>query len=816
MSLFYLQPSAMLKWLLLSVGFGLTTACGGGSASDSDTASGNITPDTRPNTFSFASQNNTPLQQWVQADAITVSGINAAASISVTNGEYAIDGSNYTSSQGTVSNGSTVVLRHRSAATNNTTTTSTLTIGGVSASFSSTTLAATSGSADAVVNISFPLGNAKSERNTITVSGSAISTTPLINISINGVAANVTDTSANPVMPGQVSVTTSPAEHSVNWSAEVPIAANADNTLAVAVTDSAGNSEAAAASVTVSRKFAPSAFSFDASTNHLYALVENNELVSIDLATTDYQLLSTLQGSGRPVLAADVAKVFYATTLDNTITLYSTDIETGIVSQTHQFTVPLTGGQFVNLTDMVYVEASQTLYFMLAYPASERANFLHELYSFALHSNSLTLVSSDNKGMGPRLETNKLAWVGDKLFGFTWDRDGLISIDVSNGNRSPVVSDIPGFNMALTKGETDTIVYVAGFAGVFRVDLTTAAIETISAEAAQDIYVTAQIQSLAFDGQQNRLLLSDSMAGLVLAVDLETGIRSKILSSGVGDGRYLLMPQFLAVDRDANIAYVLDTNNNASQALLAVDLTNANRSFVTASANLPADTASDLLLDKARNRLIAIYANQVIAVDLTTSAVSVLKQRGGDSGINVGSFNGGVIDPVNSTLLISSFATDNTLVELDLITNQHQLVSITPEDANNAVSGIVDITLNSSADKVYLLSQSQGLIHQMDRATATAQVIVSSCVNAAQQNMLDLNYTTPLHIIYDADSDNLLVSANAVLEVDLSDNSCVAYGNNGDAHIDLAITGSNQLLTTQQNKLLQYDRHNNQSVVISR
>lgn len=805
------KPAAALPWLLLTTLLALT-GCGGGGSDNTDT--GGVTVDTTPNSFSFAAQVNTPLDQWVESAAITVSGINAAATISVSNGEYAINGGNYSSSNGTVNNGNTVRLRHRAASANGSTTTSTLTIGGISASFSSTTLAATGGTLDAQVNIQFPLGQAKTERSTITVSGNAISTSPLLNISINGVDATLSSSSA--LAPDQVGIASSPPEYQLNWSAEVPLPANTDTTLAVAVTDSAGNSNTQAASVSVSRKFAPSTFSFDALTNRLYALVENNELVSIDLASNEYQFLSTLQGADRPVIAADIGKVFYATALDNSVTLYSTDIATGVVNQVHSFTVPLAEQQFINLTDMVYVEAAQTLFFMLAYPANERANYLHELYSFALNSNTLTLVSSDDKGNGPRLETNKLAWLGDKLLGFTWERDGLISIDVSSGNRSLVVSDIPGFNMALAKGETDTVVYVAGFAGVFRVDLTTATIDTISAEAAQDIYVTAQIESLAFDAEQNRLLLSDSMAGLVLAVDLATGTRSKVLSSGVGDGRYLLMPQFLAVDPDTDQVYVLDANNNASQALLAVDLTSANRSFVTASANLPADTASDLLLDKARNRLIVIYTNQIVAVDLTTSAVSLLKQRGGDSGINVDSFGGGVIDAVNNTLLISSFATDNTLVELDLITNQHQLVSITPEDANHAVSGIVDITLNSSADKVYLLSQSQGLIHQMDRATATAQVIVSSCLNAAQQNMLDLNYTTPLHMIYDAGSDNLLVSANAVLEVDLDDNSCVAYGNNGDAHIDLAITDNNQLLTTQQNKLLQYDRHNNQSVVISR
>ncbi|MDR6984250.1 hypothetical protein J2X32_002894 [Rheinheimera pacifica] len=56
--------------------------------------------------------------------------------------------------------------------------------------------------------------------------------------------------------------------------------ANADNTLTVAITDNAGNRNDEAAITQVSRKFAPSTFSYDTQTKRLYAVVENNELVS--------------------------------------------------------------------------------------------------------------------------------------------------------------------------------------------------------------------------------------------------------------------------------------------------------------------------------------------------------------------------------------------------------------------------------------------------------------------------------------------------------------------------------------------------------
>jgi hypothetical protein len=82
------------------------------------------------------------LNQTRTSNAITVSGINSPASISVSaaaSSEYRINNGSYVSTPGTVSNGDTVRVRHTSASTNSTTTTTTLTIGGVSGSFSTTT-----------------------------------------------------------------------------------------------------------------------------------------------------------------------------------------------------------------------------------------------------------------------------------------------------------------------------------------------------------------------------------------------------------------------------------------------------------------------------------------------------------------------------------------------------------------------------------------------------------------------------------------------------------------------------------------------------
>jgi len=96
--------------------------------------------DTTPNPFSFTPITGAPLGIVLTSTAITVGGINTPAPISVSGGEYAVSGGAFTSAQGTVCNGCRVEVRVASAASYGVTTSATLTIGGVSAVFSVTTL----------------------------------------------------------------------------------------------------------------------------------------------------------------------------------------------------------------------------------------------------------------------------------------------------------------------------------------------------------------------------------------------------------------------------------------------------------------------------------------------------------------------------------------------------------------------------------------------------------------------------------------------------------------------------------------------------
>jgi DNA-binding transcriptional regulator YdaS (Cro superfamily) len=103
---------------------------------------------TTPGAFGFAEQSDVPLSSLRTSNAIAISGLEAAAPITVANGEYSLGcGANFVATAGLISPGQSVCVRHTSAATRSAAITTTLTIGGVAGSFTSKTAANASGTA---------------------------------------------------------------------------------------------------------------------------------------------------------------------------------------------------------------------------------------------------------------------------------------------------------------------------------------------------------------------------------------------------------------------------------------------------------------------------------------------------------------------------------------------------------------------------------------------------------------------------------------------------------------------------------------------
>lgn len=108
-----------------------------------------ITPDITPDTFTFIPQTNTLRGVYIQSAPVVINGINSAAPISISNGEFSVNGGvTWRSPSETgisITNGQSIIIRHISSSEFNTTTTTTISINGITATFSSTTAARISG-----------------------------------------------------------------------------------------------------------------------------------------------------------------------------------------------------------------------------------------------------------------------------------------------------------------------------------------------------------------------------------------------------------------------------------------------------------------------------------------------------------------------------------------------------------------------------------------------------------------------------------------------------------------------------------------------
>jgi alpha-tubulin suppressor-like RCC1 family protein len=96
--------------------------------------------DTTPDAFSFTSQANVAVNATVTSNAVTITGTNASAPVTVSNGQYSIGcNGTFTAVAGNIDPGQSVCVQHTTSGSVITSVTTTLTVGGVAGTFTSTT-----------------------------------------------------------------------------------------------------------------------------------------------------------------------------------------------------------------------------------------------------------------------------------------------------------------------------------------------------------------------------------------------------------------------------------------------------------------------------------------------------------------------------------------------------------------------------------------------------------------------------------------------------------------------------------------------------
>lgn len=99
-------------------------------------------PDSIPDPFSFVDQTGVPLATVITSAVVVLAGYNVNVPVSISGGSYSVEcGASFTTSAGTVAPGARICVRHTSGSLGGVVTSTVLTVGGVSDTFSSTTIA---------------------------------------------------------------------------------------------------------------------------------------------------------------------------------------------------------------------------------------------------------------------------------------------------------------------------------------------------------------------------------------------------------------------------------------------------------------------------------------------------------------------------------------------------------------------------------------------------------------------------------------------------------------------------------------------------
>lgn len=91
--------------------------------------------DTTPEPFAFANRSKVSADMPIESEPVTISGINVPTQLSITGGEYSIDGHAYRDAPGVIRNNQQVRIRVQSSGESSGEVSATLTIGGVSGTF---------------------------------------------------------------------------------------------------------------------------------------------------------------------------------------------------------------------------------------------------------------------------------------------------------------------------------------------------------------------------------------------------------------------------------------------------------------------------------------------------------------------------------------------------------------------------------------------------------------------------------------------------------------------------------------------------------
>ncbi|SHF73176.1 hypothetical protein SAMN04487965_2565 [Microbulbifer donghaiensis] len=698
----------------------------------------------------------------------------------------------------------------------------------------------TSNDSDApVASIMFPWTAARTSSNSLTVKGIASDSGTIKAVRVNGKSATLTRNataistsglairSSNParLLSDGSGTDTSDAGDVVEWEVTIPVPAADDSTVVVETEDEAGNVDHAAAKASVLNRAVPTSFEIDPVNRQLVGQAWHDLFVVMGLDDDSYRTVSVPDHPfcGGFALKPDNNAIVCTTLADNQLKITSLSLDTGAQSFLFEQNLNLDPAEwlFASVWEAEVSADNSSLYLLVQYfSAVSYDDNKSVIYRYDFAGNTLTPLVDGATQSGSKFAANTFALansgimaINTRVAGDLGGDDSLNLIDYAGADSTSVTE---AFNLTLNLVDVsadDTTAFVAGYDGIAKADIPTGTREILSLEANEQLFNIDQLDAIALDEANNRLLIGDSGFGYIFSVDTDTGARTEFAANGLGSGKHLLAPRAIELDEPNGLAYVLDDGGNAGENLIEVDLATGNRS-VLAHFDFPYNyIAQDLILDSAGGRLFAVFEHEIFAVTLGDGAVTPLASSG--SGY---SFTGGTLDESGNRLLITETSTDSVLT-LDLST-----YSMTELYSSATIDVPVDVELDESSGQIYILSQANGELHAYDPDSGETTLLLNNCVEDQGRNALDINVGSVQGLHLDPNKRWMWISGDYLMRFDLESKACsvmpwkyYGYGlGNNISILDVKATSNGQLLGTKFRNLIQIDFESGELVTLSR
>lgn len=271
-----------------------------------------------------------------------------------------------------------------------------------------------------------------------------------------------------------------------------------------------------------------------------------------------------------------------------------------------------------------------------------------------------------------------------------------------------------------------------GLAAVVAVDLQSGVRTVLSGSAVPDtLNPLLGPAGIAVDSANGRALVADKSQGALLAVDLQTGARTVLSNSFTPDTvNRLFGPVSLAVDSANGRALVVD---NAQRAVLAVDLQTGARTFLSNSATPDAVNAfsgpAGIVLDTANGRALVAdnRLDSLLAVNLQTGGRTILSNVVVPDAVNP--FSSPVslaLDTANGRALV----VDNrsaAMFAVNLQTGARTILSnATTPDAVNPFSGPSGVAIDDANSRALVVDNRQGAVVAVNLQTGARSILSAS------------------------------------------------------------------------------------------